>query len=123
MAGVLSSASKGRTRIRNPRVATTWTGCSPTGQGSLGSAEDPSGGRAGSPRGRVTSEWRSARSSQVSTMISVPTARSRNPSATSGWQASQASGAPSSPLTWLLRAALQRCARLRASMMRDEPPA
>ncbi len=79
--GVLSSASRGRTSIRNPSVATTWTRCSPMGLGRSGERvlKTPRGGRAGSSRGRVASTSRAARSSQVSTMISVPAARSRIP--------------------------------------------
>jgi two-component system OmpR family response regulator len=99
MTGVLSSASSGPARIRSPWTAAMRTRCSPMGLGRSGERvlNTPAGGRAGSSRGRVTSTPRSARSSQVTTMISAPAARSRRPSATSGSKTSQALGAPSSP--------------------------
>ena len=53
-------------------------------------------GLRGSPRGMVSSTPRSARSSQVSTRISVPGRRSRIASATPASKTSQAGGAPSS---------------------------
>jgi hypothetical protein len=86
-------------RSRDPSTVITRTRCRPMGLGRPGERvlKTPAGGLCGLSPGRVTSTSRRDRSSQVSTMISVPARRSRIPSVTSGSNTSHAGGAPRLP--------------------------